>query len=235
MISRRYLLSLDLVCRRGLIDLHVRGTGNCPPCQPAEMYVYRPPSAGDRLRPNHTGDKLGEDRLLGHRALRHVCKPAAQAIRVAHILLARRDDLGPKALHALLRAYFAYFRHGARDAGDSRRSRFSCLARLRFAHAPKLALKITHIKRLDRRNRLALYIMRDQQTTQTGDHQMKIFAILATPPESDTSIFVYTFECSNVKRARDIFDRFRGDQIRATIRGTNEWPAFSNFSLVQYI
>lgn len=74
---------------------------------------------------------------------------------------------------------------------------------------------------------------------------MKTFAILATPPdavtglpaplESDTSLFVYTFECSNVKRALDIFDHFRGDQIRATIRGTNQWPACSKFSLVQYI
>ena len=74
---------------------------------------------------------------------------------------------------------------------------------------------------------------------------MKTFAILATPPdavtglpvprESDTSIFVYTFECSNVKRARDRFDNFCVDQTRATIRGTNQWAACSKFSLVQYI
>ena len=63
---------------------------------------------------------------------------------------------------------------------------------------------------------------------------MKTLAILATP-ESDITNVVYVFECSNVKDARDRFDHFRGDQIRAVIRGTNEIPAGSTFSLVAYI
>ena len=142
MNSRRYILSFG--SGRGLIEGDgVSAAGDLPPGEPSEMYVYRPTSAGDRLRAHDAGDKLREDRLLGHRALRHVSEPPTKAVLMTHILLTRGDDLGAKALHALLRAYFAYLRHGARDTGDRRRSRFSCLARLRrFHHGTLIPLNI---------------------------------------------------------------------------------------------
>ena len=94
------IVGLDRRC--GLLERDgVSAAGDGAPRQPAEMYVYRPPSAGDRLRPDDPGDKLSKYRLLGHCALRHVSKPAAKAIGMAHILLARGDDLGPEALMCL--------------------------------------------------------------------------------------------------------------------------------------
>jgi hypothetical protein len=89
MNSRRYILWRWC----GLIDLHMRATGNGPARQPAEINCDRS-RAGDRLRSHDTGDKLREDRLLGHSALRHVSEPATKAVGVTHILLARCDDLG---------------------------------------------------------------------------------------------------------------------------------------------
>jgi hypothetical protein len=86
---------------RGLIERDVCRPRHRPPSQPSEMYVYRPTSAGDRLRAHDAGDKLREDRLLGHRALRHVSEPPTKAVDLWHISSSHAATISARRLFML--------------------------------------------------------------------------------------------------------------------------------------